>query len=128
QALSEAERMQLEAWLVDFDLCWEQGKFARRARELPSTGALRHAALVELVKIDLERRWRRGERPCLEEYLRDHPELGHRAAPPADLIQAEQEVRSQFGEASVRPSTLPLRCNAGPEPPPLLDSLPELFG
>ena len=55
-------------------------------------------ALIEMVKIDLERRWQRGERVGLADYLRDYPELGTPQTVSADLVRAEYDVRRQFGE------------------------------
>jgi HEAT repeat protein len=96
-ALSESERCQLEGWLADFDLTWAATRLSERAGALPP-GPLREAALVEMVKIDLERRWQRGERPAVEDYLRAFPELGTPDTVAADLLLAECEVRQQCGE------------------------------
>lgn len=58
---------------------------------------LRHMALVELIKVDLEYRWLQRNLPrTLEEYLTTHEEL--RAALPADLIYEEYHIRSQTAE------------------------------
>jgi WD40 repeat protein/predicted Ser/Thr protein kinase len=95
--LSDAERSQLEAWLVEFDLRWNPDLLQSRARELPG-GAIRVPALTEMVKIDLERQWQQGRRVGVEHYLRAFPELGPADAPPLDLIETEVEVRTQFGE------------------------------
>src|SRR5579884_2141508 len=75
--LSEQERRVLEGWLLEFDQSWADGLLDDRARRLPPVGMpLRLPALAELVKIDLERQWRAGRRPRLEEYLPRFPELG----------------------------------------------------
>jgi hypothetical protein len=82
-------------------------------RELPSPESrLRLPALVEMVKIDLERQWQLGRRISLEEYLKLYPELGAPETVSADLIQAEFKVRRQFGTPSdqgqqSRKSTVP---------------------
>src|SRR5262249_55954510 len=71
---------------------------AQRVQNLPPAGTpWRFPALVEMVKIDLERQWQRGHRPDLEKYLQTYPELGDSATAPVDLLQAEYEVRQQFG-------------------------------
>src|SRR5262249_36767205 len=54
-------------------------------------------ALVELVKIDLERHWQAGRRVTVESYLGDYPELGTPDSVPADLLQAELEARQRHG-------------------------------
>src|SRR5688572_6316390 len=96
--LGDRQREQLEEWLVKFEQTWAEGCVAEHVRRLPPEGTLRFAALVEMVKIDLERNWQRGRRVAVESYLRDFPELGTTDTVPADLLQAEYEVRRQHGE------------------------------
>jgi hypothetical protein len=94
--LADEQRQLVEAWLVEFDGGWREGLLAERARGLPA-GPLRLPALVEMVKIDLERRWQRGARATLEDYLGAYPELGGPDGVPLSLIRAEHEVLLQFG-------------------------------
>jgi serine/threonine-protein kinase len=89
---------QLEGWLIEFDRRWSPEQMRLRVPALPAEAPWRLAALVEMAKIDLERRWQRGERVGLADYLRDYPELGTPHTVPADLIRAEYDVRRQFGE------------------------------
>jgi serine/threonine protein kinase len=58
----------------------------------------RAAALAELVKVDLERRWNAGHRRRVEEYLRDYPELSASGDALADIVQQEFSMRSKAGE------------------------------
>src|SRR5947208_10857092 len=98
--LSDADRRILEAWLVEFDQAWHEDRLASGAGELPPSGhALRLPALVEMVKIDLERQWQRGRRVVLEDYLRSYPELGTPATVSVDLLHAEYEARRRAGAA-----------------------------
>src|SRR5262249_24965525 len=97
--LTAEERGRLEAALVEVGLAWDEGQLGARLNAFPPGTPLRRAALVELVKVDLERQWQRGRRPALAVYLRDYPELGTAATLPAGLIRAEYEVRCQFGAA-----------------------------
>ena len=95
--LSDEHRHRLEAWLVEFDRGWNEQRLKVWLRRLPLQGdALRRPALIEMVKIDLERRWQQGQRASLESYLKVLPELGTQASVPADLILAECKVRQQF--------------------------------
>ena len=56
--LSDEQRQVLEAWLVEFDLSWDEGRLALWVPRLPPHGSsLRRPALLEMIKIDLERRW-----------------------------------------------------------------------
>jgi hypothetical protein len=98
--LSDEQRCQVASWLVDFDRSWNESRLAARVRELPAGTALRRAALIEMVKIDLEKQWQLGRRPTVESYLALYPEMGGAGNVPVDLIQAEYEVRLQFGEAA----------------------------
>jgi len=57
----------------------------------------RAALLYELIKIDLEYCWQRGERRQIEEYTAEFPELGDAATLPIDLIVQELRVREFHG-------------------------------
>jgi serine/threonine protein kinase len=82
-----------------FEEAWEQGDSVDLARHLPPPGdPLRPAVLRELIKTELEIRWRRGRPVQLESYLERFPELGPRAALPADLIYEEYRVRQLYGD------------------------------
>jgi predicted Ser/Thr protein kinase len=99
--LSDDRRQLLESWLLDFDLSWDEGRLSSWLAKLPpAEDDLRRPALVEMVKIDLERRWQRGERAHLEAYVQALPELGAVESLPADLIQAEYEARRACGAAA----------------------------
>ena len=96
--LSDQQRRELERDLVEFDCSWSEERLAAQVRSPPcAKSPWRLAALVEMVKIDLERQWERGQQPSIEAYLETYPELGTVDTVPADLIQAEYEVRRQFG-------------------------------
>jgi serine/threonine protein kinase len=96
--LSSADRQLLEAWLVEFDQRWQKGLLAERAGRLPPEGhPLRLPALVELVKIDLERCWQCGVPIHLEDYLQRYPELGGADAVSASLVHAEYRARQGCG-------------------------------
>src|ERR1700691_5440693 len=91
--LPEPERAQLEALLVAFDTGWSDNRLKDELRRLPpGNNPLRQLALLELVKIDLERQWQLKRKPQLEGYLHHYPELGTPDTVPAVLIQAEFEV------------------------------------
>jgi hypothetical protein len=98
EGLSDRQRQALESWLVEFDLDWDEGRLASWVSQLPAHGdCLRRPALVEMVKIDLERRWRRGQRVKLESYVKMLPELGALDGLPADFLLAEYEARRECG-------------------------------
>jgi len=109
--LSDAERAEVESWLVEFDLRWDSDRLRALARELPAGSMLRLPTLIEMVKIDLERQWQQGHRVGIEYYLRAFPELGPLDNPQLDMIEAEVEVRTQFAD---RPSEIEL-CDRFPQ-------------
>ena len=95
--LSDLDRLVLESWLVEFDQRWDEGFLANRVKQIPPGSSWYFPALAEMVKIDLARQWQRGRQVSLESYLKEFPELGTPDNVSADLIQAEYEVRRQFG-------------------------------
>jgi hypothetical protein len=100
-ALSAQGRQLLERWLAEFDQSWQEGALEARVRSLPPPGnMLRRPALVEMVKIDLERCWRAGKRVPVEDYLKRYPELGSPDTISVDLIQAEIEARQELGDTA----------------------------
>jgi predicted Ser/Thr protein kinase len=118
--LSDAERAELEAWLLEFDLRWDADRLASQASKLPASGEFRLSALAEMVKIDLERQWQHGHRVGVEHYLQAFPELGSSDCPPLELIETEVDVRTQFGDC---PDEVEL-CTRFPE---VCDKIRELF-
>ncbi|HEY2148895.1 MAG TPA: hypothetical protein VGH32_13220, partial [Pirellulales bacterium] len=58
----------------------------------------RPAGLAELAKIELERRWRSGQRKKVEDYLHDYPELNDPSVSLDDLVAQEFLVRSRHGD------------------------------
>jgi serine/threonine protein kinase len=111
--LSPHDRMQLEAWLAEFEEGWNEDRLAARVEGLPPCQPLRLPALIELVKIDLERNWQRGRRLSLADYMARYPELGAAGDLPADLRRAEDEVRRQFAELPPTLTAAPRAERAG---------------
>src|SRR5947207_806923 len=62
------------------------------------TPGLRLAVLHELIIIDLARRWERGDRPVVEEYVRRFPEIGPVEELAPALILEEHRCRLRAGE------------------------------
>jgi serine/threonine protein kinase len=61
---------------------------------------LRRLVLSELIKVDLEYRWRHHELPKqVEEYIEEFPEVAQNGQVPCDLIYEEFHIRSQTPEA-----------------------------
>jgi serine/threonine protein kinase len=100
-----------------FDQAWGAGAAPEIRDYLPAdSGDSRvspREVLIELVMIDLERRWRTGAseaatvpvdteqfpaKPVLEDYVARHPELGAADTLPVELICEEFRVRSRWGD------------------------------
>lgn len=102
-AKSDAPRLDDESWnrLQDFVDRFERDcaeAFPRRLDEyLPSADdPLRRLVLDEILRVDLELRWKRGKGVPIEGYLREFPELLPDKARLASLIEEEYRVRSRF--------------------------------
>jgi eukaryotic-like serine/threonine-protein kinase len=88
----------LSGQLEEFVQAWESGPAPPQLSEF-LTGvepSARRLTLIELVKVDLEYRWRNQMARLLEEYFREFPELSE--TPPVDLIYEEYHVRMQAGD------------------------------
>lgn len=112
--LTDDDRAALEARLIEFDHDWRPGSAADRFQRIANVALLdysptgstsdsdlrlnQRAALIELIKIDLEHCWNVGDRARLEEYVSEFPLLGPLSELPTDLIAAECEVRTDAGE------------------------------
>ena len=97
-SLPEDYRRALSEWLRTFEQGWTPTLLAEQAR-LVSESPARPATLAEMIKVDLRKRWGRGQAILVEEYLKAYPELGGRDGMPADLVAAEYEVRRACGDA-----------------------------
>ena len=76
--LTFEHRNQLESMLMEFDSGWAPSKLKKFLEKLASNkinDQLRDAAVVELVKVDLQRRWASGQGKLIEEYFPMLPRL-----------------------------------------------------
>ena len=84
--------------LEAFIRTWDAGEAPTIAEFVPAgPDTLRRLVLTELIKVDLEYRWKSGRPRRIEDYLADFPELT--ASVPCDLIFEEYQVRRRAGEA-----------------------------
>lgn len=93
QRLSE----QLDAFIA----AWEAGVPPSLSEFVPEAPpALRHLTLLEIIKVDLEYRWKEHRwNKTIEQYVADFPELAPAAGPPCDIIYEEYHVRRSLGES-----------------------------
>src|SRR5262249_19264096 len=99
---------QAEALLFHFDQAWQSDTPPRiddyigRLGSTSGQDAERRRIIEELVKIDLEYRWRQksnsSKPPRLEDYVKEHPQLGSVQELSLDLIAGEYLVRNLWGD------------------------------
>ena len=76
--------------VLQFEALWQQTSAPSIRPYLRSEGdPLRLRLLIELVRVDQEHRWKRGDRRQVEDYLKDWPELGEQPQALAELLQSE---------------------------------------
>lgn len=84
--------------LEEFARAWEAGGPPEVRDFVPADPPeVRRLVLVELVKLDLDARLRRGAPRPLEEYAAAFPELADGGGPPCDLLYEEFHLRRQSG-------------------------------
>lgn len=99
-----------DSWVDAFESAWLRGARPKIGEYLPATesfadGTDRHELLCELVKVDLEFRWRSAAptlaldslpaRPLIEHYVARHPSL---RSPTVDLVVEEYRARIHWGD------------------------------
>ncbi|MDP6114733.1 MAG: protein kinase [Planctomycetota bacterium] len=127
------DTLSLADWVDDvasrFDKSWKGGAVPDiRVFLAGAKGGWRKALLRELVKVDLEFRWKSGEPRPLEQYLSDFPELVEAdQATREDLAQYLADLRRRLGSPS--PSSARMEgdstCSTGDEVPESLESVLE---
>ena len=87
-------------WAERFESQWKSNGAPPSIPEfLPDPSSLRRAALLQLIKIDIEQRWlRTGHPKLLSDYCADYPELSRDEVPP-ELIRDEITFRRNSGQA-----------------------------
>src|SRR5688572_4165548 len=71
---------------------WESGEPPRLADHVPEgPRVVRKLALLEMIKVDLEYRWKAGQGRLIEDYAHEFPELVDAGAP-CDLIYEEFHI------------------------------------
>jgi serine/threonine protein kinase len=91
-ALAERVETFVEAW----ETLRRPPPLAEHLPEGPDV--LRKMTLIELIKVDLEYRWKESSPKTIEEYVAEFPELNGECGPPADLIYEEFHVRRAQGD------------------------------
>jgi hypothetical protein len=107
--LKQAARLDDEVWarLADllrrFEASWQAASDAEIAQFLPARDdPLYPPALIELVKVDQEYRWRRGEHRTIEDYIAQWPVLADRLEVLLELLEAECVTRAVVDQLPAR--------------------------
>ncbi len=101
--LNDQQWEELQSRACRLEEAWDAALAAGAAVDLrdylpPPGSSDRPACLHELIKTELEIRWRHGQRPTLEDYAARFPELGTLAGLPPTLIYEEYRVRQRYGD------------------------------
>ncbi len=97
--LTDAHWDELDKLASKLEEAWKKGGPVDLGVLLPPPETpLRKQALVELIKVDLECRWRRGQSVSLDYYMDKYAELGRPRDLPAKLIFEEYRVRHLWGD------------------------------
>jgi serine/threonine protein kinase len=109
--LASRQWQQLKQYAESFEQAWANAPasdaVALQGYLPPPNDPLRLPVLHELIKIDLEARWKRGQPIQLEQYVQQFPELGPVETIPADLIYEEYRVRQRYGDRPALAAYLP---------------------
>ncbi len=98
--LNSQDWQKLQELADSLEAAWKKGESVDLARLLPPAGApARVAILHELIKTDLECRWRHGQPLSLDYYLEKFTEdLGSSHTLPPTLVFEEFRIRQLFGD------------------------------
>lgn len=114
EASSAATPAHLRHLVEQFEQAWQNGPAPVIEKYLSPDPRERRWLLIELVRIDLERRLKRGEAVRVESYLRHYPELADQATVVLDLIQARPSTRARPPSASTPRMPMPTTTSALP--------------
>src|SRR5436305_5804276 len=106
--------LERESYIEAFESAYEADAAADIGQHLPPANhPLYMPVLEELVRIDLEHHWLRGESRWLEEYLERFPQLLEASASVRTLAFEEFRLRRQSGQS---PTTDEYKARSGIDP------------
>lgn len=98
-ALGPRQWEEIRGWADRLEESWQRGADVDLTQFLPPPSSpLRGFVFEELIKTDLEIRWRRGLGVGLRNYLQRYPELSARPEALPGLLYEEYRVRQRFGD------------------------------
>ncbi len=101
-SISPLERTRVEQLASKFAEAWQSYRPGADdvylSKFLPSPEDQLYVLMLHhLIPTDLAYRWRRGDKPLLEQYLESFPELGGASGLPVELIYDEYRIRTKYG-------------------------------
>jgi hypothetical protein len=81
-----------------FEQAWRTGSEPNLDEYLRNQDVDRQQLLLELIRVDLEQRWRQGEPLRIEAYLSRYPELANKPADVVDLLDWECRMRRMLAQ------------------------------
>lgn len=102
--LSEQHLAEVERAIERFEAAWLRGESPTLDHYLPSDPVLHHAALVELIHLDLEYSKRTGRSFSFDTYLRKYPELLQDESALRELRAATREPSGNNSKSAVQPT------------------------
>ena len=98
QAVSESAEQSSSNVLEEFDAAWDRGDRPEVVAYLGgSQGERRTELAAELIRLDLDRRLKLGEQVCVDDYLRQIPELRTAEVELVALLIDEHSMRTEAG-------------------------------
>ncbi len=100
--LTPDQRAIVEERVQRFNGAWQKGERPEIARYLPAESPVRAAVLIELVYVDLERRFNVDEPRRVASYLAEFPALAEDPRQISELAAVENELRKRFAATATR--------------------------
>jgi hypothetical protein len=105
-----------------FEEAWFSGNPPRLTDYLPAGGAERRRVLVELIRVDLEFRFKAKQSLGAEDYIGEYPELRDDLAAIRGVIDAECSRRGRAQGGALSPDNTPWEADADVPSPPTVDA------
>jgi serine/threonine protein kinase len=113
---------ELDDLVEAYEATWAKGEQPDLGDFLPAPAhPLYERALTELIRVDLEYHWNRGQARRLDHYLQRFPDLADQPTALRDIALEEQRLRDQAGSS---PTICPFTCDRPGDSPSTLPVLP----
>ena len=100
--MSEQAVREMVRWLDAFESGWTATSLDEQTASIDANSSWRQPALIEAVKIDLQRQWQNGSQLSLESYFDRFPEIATNSNGFIELVACEYRLRAE----SDRPASM----------------------